>query len=403
MQPPRSHYILLTLLPAFFLLMGLSFLSNQTILKAAPQQLPDLSKATPFASSEQANVNISGWISQTIDDVGDGYSNMTSIAVDSNNHPHIGYFNINDNHLMYAQWNGGSWITETVNAAGNSGIDLSLALDGSDHPYFSYYGGSGNLNYAHWEGSSWVTNTVDAALGAGQYNSIALDNNDIPHIAYKDGNGDLAYASLNGTAWITETVDIVPGLKTIGGNIVLDIDSQDYPHIGYRYDDQPYLMYSHWDGSQWIVEIARISYVTVDLSLALDEQDLPHLVYFNNSGDWNPEYVHWTGTEWFSETVQSGYFSGLDNSLAIDVNNQPHFSYYDYTEKDLLYAYLNGSSWVTVTVDAINDVGKETSLAFDNLGNPHISYFDETNMTLKYATATAVYSDKKTYLPLIIK
>ena len=66
----------------------------------------------------------------------------TSIAVDEDNYPHIGY---NSGGLKYAKWNGNTWIIETVD---NSSISYSsMALDSRGYAYFSYNARK-NLTYA---------------------------------------------------------------------------------------------------------------------------------------------------------------------------------------------------------------------------------------------------------------
>lgn len=76
---------------------------------------------------------------------------------------------------------------------------------------------------------------------------------------------------------------------------------------------------------------------------------------------------------------------GQWTSLALDGNNHPHISYYDFTKKDLKYASFDGSSWNAQTVDSNGEVGQYTSLALDSGDNPHISYYDASNGDLKYA------------------
>ena len=69
------------------------------------------------------------------------------------------------------------WHIETVDSYGKVGEDPSIALDSNDHPHISYYG-NGNLKYAYYDGSSWHIETVDSD---GWGSSIALDSNDHPH------------------------------------------------------------------------------------------------------------------------------------------------------------------------------------------------------------------------------
>jgi hypothetical protein len=78
-------------------------------------------------------------------------------------------------------------------------------------------------------------------------------------------------------------------------------------------------------------------------------------------------------------------------SLALDSGGNPHISYYDKSNKDLMYAYRQGSTWVTESVDKNGDVGRYSSLALDSSDNPHISYYDLTNSHLKYAKWTGAW------------
>jgi len=80
--------------------------------------------------------------------------------------------------------------------------------------------------------------------------------------------------------------------------------------------------------------------------------------------------------------------TGWFTSIALDENNRPHISYYDYTAGDLKYCTLINETWQIETIDAEGDVGKYTSLALDEHGKPHISYYDASNDDLKYAVLT---------------
>jgi hypothetical protein len=70
----------------------------------------------------------------------------TSLALDSNNHPHISYSDGTDSFVKYARWNGLSWQIEIVGRFSPSGSPL--ALDSNDRPHMSYHHNN-DLKYAH--------------------------------------------------------------------------------------------------------------------------------------------------------------------------------------------------------------------------------------------------------------
>jgi hypothetical protein len=169
----------------------------------------------------------------------------TSIALDSDGNPHISYYNLlapSWGRLKYAKWTGTEWIKEVVDEAGGYGSDTSvgqytsIALDSDDNPHISYYDKSNSdLKYAKWTGTEWIKETVDQGE-VGRYTSIALDSNcDNPHISYYDeGNTQLKYAMWTGAGWSIEAVDTGPDAVGMMSSIALDSDGN--PHISY-YDE----------------------------------------------------------------------------------------------------------------------------------------------------------------------
>ena len=148
----------------------------------------------------------SAWSTQTVDSTGD-VGKWTSIDVDSNNYAHISYFDNTNYQLKYARWTGASWNITNATSSWEGGEYISLALDSSDYPHISYCDYMmGNLKYVNWNGTGWTIETVDSNWAS--YTSITLDSSFNPHISYYDGNSNqLRYAAFNGTEWNLKTVD----------------------------------------------------------------------------------------------------------------------------------------------------------------------------------------------------
>nr|QNO53394.1 hypothetical protein JNHLJEBA_00004 [Methanosarcinales archaeon ANME-1 ERB6] len=317
------------------------------------------------------------WSIETVDATGDvGFS---SIALDSNNNPHIGYTDLTNKDLKYAKWTGTTWSITTI---GDVGISNSIALDSNNNPHISYVGYR-DLKYAKWTGTTWSTTTVDSAFAeTGGQASMALDSNNYPHISYYNGtNKDLKYAKWTGTTWGITTVDSAG----VGAFSSIALDSNNNPHISYFDDTNEDLKYAKWTGSAWsITTVDSTGDVGILNSIALDSNNNPHISYSDYT-NFDLKYAKWTGSAWSIKTVDSAGDVGYFTAIALDSNNNPHIGYFDYTNFDLKYAKWTGTAWSITTVDSTGDVGMFSSIALDSNGYPHISYGDYTNKDLKYA------------------
>jgi hypothetical protein len=128
----------------------------------------------------------------------------STLTVDSSNRSHICYVDGTDYTLRYAHDTGAGWEILPVTTAGpvHPGDDMdtcSIRMGPGNTPYISYYDYiSRHLRLAHRSGSTWVTETIDANGDSGTYNSLAFFNA-IPRIAYfHNGTYDLLYIQWGG-------------------------------------------------------------------------------------------------------------------------------------------------------------------------------------------------------------
>jgi uncharacterized repeat protein (TIGR01451 family) len=126
-----------------------------------------------------------------------------SLALDASGSPHLaytlrtgGFYNYQD-HLVYAELQGDSWITTTVLTTGGlSWPELALTPDGQPRILFTLSDKSlgRGLYYTAWNGTSWQLSAVDD-IRLGVPHALALDANGLAHISYYDSdNWDLRYA-----------------------------------------------------------------------------------------------------------------------------------------------------------------------------------------------------------------
>ncbi len=328
-----------------------------------------------------------------------------ALALDARDRPHVSYshWDTTGGELRYAYSDGMGWRTEIVDRADDKevGTYSSLALDGGNLPHISYYDASNtDLKYAYYNGTDWISETVDSAGSVGEYTSLALDENGYPHVSYRDvTRGDLKYAAYDGTGWRIETVD---SNGNTGWFTSLALDTAGRPHISYCLHDSydcVDLMYAWYDGTAWITEtVANGGGYT---SLALDSAGRPHIAYQGGYfGDL--VYAHFDGTTWQSEILYSGGTegeSGLWASLELDPAGRPHISFGQhfnsrfYACGALYYIYYDGSAWQHEPVDGCSEMGMFTAystLALDSQGRPHIGYLDLGGGDLKYAHPACV-------------
>ncbi len=309
-----------------------------------------------------------------------------SLAIDFRDDLHLSYIDRFDG-VRYAVKRGAAWSKETIGHPGLSLTHNSIAADSSGNPHVCYNNRSNDgLTYGTKVSGVWIRETVDAGMETGAWCSIATDQSNLPHVSYYDvTHGNLMYATIVNGTWNQEVVD--KGIEDdVGRYSSIALDAAGRPHISYFDDTYRDLKYIYEDpmGSWCLRRVDEIDSVGWSTSIAIDSTGNPHFSYFDMTHQ-DLKYARGPGYPWFNETVDSAGSVGFNTSIAIGLNDSVHIAYYDYANGDLKYANNTLGNWSIETVDSVGDVGVYPSLVIDSKGWAHIGYFNASSTSLKYA------------------
>jgi hypothetical protein len=310
----------------------------------------------------------------------------SSIALDSNNNPHIAYYAATAGDLRLTEWTGNSWNTQTIDSTGNVGKWVSLYFESGNPETFYYDTTNTALKTAEWTGGGWNIVTIDNTADVGQYASAKHgETNNSINVAYYDAtNGDLKFARwMNG--WDYQAVDTT---GDVGKWCSLALDSIGTPYIAYYDVTNQSLKLTKYVNSTWITHtVDNFGNVGQYCSLQLDKSNNPHIAYYDaNDGDL--QYASWTGTTWDIQLVDQTNDVGKWCSLVLDSNDKPYIAYYDTTYSTIRLAKTITSNasianvWTNTVISYSS--AQYISSALDTNGNIYVSYYDAVNPSLKF-------------------
>jgi hypothetical protein len=344
-----------------------------------------------FTVSSISRAAEAGWQTFVIDTNG---GHDSSMANDSWGHLHIAFYDQTNGDLKYANNTAGTWVTQTVESTGDTGLGCSIAIDQQGCAHISYFNSSSfNLNYATNVGGSWSIVTVDGSGHVGPATSIALDSQGHVHISYwanTDLGSHLGYVTNKPGAWTNETVDPSSGH---GSYSSIAIDSFDNVHISYYGSGA--LHYANNIGVGWnirTIDSASPNAIGTYSSLKIDADDKVHIAYTYRDGS-SPhstlKYANNTSGSWINSTVATSASNDVGNysSMALDSQGRAHISFI-YNIEGVEYSTNVGGTWDTTRVD---DEGRyQTSIVIDQEGYAHISYLASGSNTQMYSTNAPV-------------
>lgn len=225
---------------------------------------------------------------------------------------------------------------------------ISLALDTNNIPHIAYQGDN-ILKLARCEPidcSSTSIEVVDNALNASYYPSIVLDSADRPIIAYIDGDDkQLKIAFCADNECHTSAKKVLDTNVRNGSPISLQLDSAGNPVVAYA-DENLNLKILHCADITCTTSTIQVVENTVQAlspSMQIDSSDIPVVAYYD-TGNFNLRYGRCTSsacTTFTASTLDSPGDVGDWASLALDTNDVAVITYFDRTNGDSNIIYCN--------------------------------------------------------------
>jgi hypothetical protein len=336
---------------------------------------PDCAAETACASSFTVRV---------VDELGD-VGNNCSLAVDGDGNPHLSY-ELTDStaDLRYATRSGGTWSTETVDDGIFAGTSSSIEIDGSGRPHIAYHV-FGEAWHAELDGA-WVLTEVSPF--GGDDVDLALDSAGDPHVIHRDG-GLLIYNQRAAGVWSAND-NIVGSAVGPAHYGQLQLTSADVPQVGFIDTNFFRARFGFLGGTSndWEFEEVSTDDISGGVSMALDAQDLAHMVYGTLLTDLL-RYAQRTGPNtWTRTTIATDIGNFLEVSMALDGDDLPHIAWSAASGAgvgEVHYTTFDGAQWTTEVLDDVGSFGGNPCLALNAAGAPRIGYYDAEVGVLKYA------------------
>ena len=196
--------------------------------------------------------------------------------------------------------------------------------------------------------------------------------------------------------WEVQRLDAPAFFKTLGRGY-LDLKEAGKPCIAFGND---HLYFSCFDGKTWQQETVDEDYgVGMYATLAIDGGGFAHIAYYDEVNGrlkyarstpegWQIEVIDAPGPD--TDRTQSRFGKGGNPLIQVDLDGNPHLSYYDYDLQALKYAYrLEEIGWQIEIIDDSEKVSNTSWLALDQHGQPHVAYYHKGKSALIYAQKTA--------------
>ncbi len=290
-----------------------------------------------------------------------------------------------------------SFAGNTRFAVGSAGKP-SIVISGTGTPYVSYSGGSqGKAVVKQLTNSIWTdvvpTGSTHIARDV-RYNSIAIDNAGIAYRIYADASNEYkaTVQKFNGTNWVSVGASAaISSESTVYTSIAIDrTTTPNTPYVIYSEGHNQIATVKKYNGNAWVnVGTMNSVYATSTeyTSIAIDKNGTPYVAFTSNLSSYGNKAVvrKFVNNAW-ADVGNTLFSSGaaVDLSIALDENNIPYTIYADGGNSGKATVMkLSGATWAPVGTGVISlpssQVCISTVITMDRSVTPHIPYVIYSN------------------------
>jgi hypothetical protein len=174
-----------------------------------------------------------------------GNSNSPDIAVDSNNHIHVVWYDwtpgITEIYYKKSTNGGTTWTSKRLTYNSGNSDNPNIAIDSNDHIHVVWYDNTpGTQEIFHKKstdgGATWTTKRLTYNSGRSLFPAIASDSFDSIHVVWYDetpGNGEIYYkrSTNGGSNWTTKRLTYNSGNSAIP---TITVGSNGHIHVVWR-------------------------------------------------------------------------------------------------------------------------------------------------------------------------
>jgi hypothetical protein len=301
-----------------------------------------------------------------------------SLALDSQDRPHISYSSFSDD-LRYAFWDGSAWQKEVVSSAVNvSHWDTSICVDSFGTPYISYFTNDGTLMFAtRGLRGIWTLHQVAATTGFDQIvhtSEITPGNDGQIHIIYNDGNATVREAISGPEGWTNRKI-----ADTSNGQFAAGTQEDGTIHAAYGSGYDLWYAFS-LSGESWDSEEIATAPLPWYMDFAIDQLGNPAISFCDISAD-DVMLARSQDAAWDVDIV-APFDSSFGTSLAFTADNRPVISFHsDEATEGMYLAFENvRGGWDLHLVEEGESTGWNSSLAIDSSGTIHLVYYGDSDL-----------------------